>query len=196
MNLNLKKNQNQQENQELQLTESPNLLYSSKKNLFEPIIEKKHIQIATIAKLTIILAQLVFAVLVGLNSSVAGRVSALEKDIKKLEIELIAKKGASEEVQTTIDKIGRLKKLQTSTPRLTNNITKAVNVIPNPKAITQVHIEPSSMQITTETDSPLEVSSLITAYFQNELTEEVTIKTASLSNATGKFITTLEVELK
>jgi hypothetical protein len=194
---NLIKKLNQQESQELPLTRSPNLIYNDlKRNPIEPLIEKRHIQIATAAKLSIIIAQLAFGVLIAYNSRIASSISAQEKEVKKLEIELIGKKSQSEEVQEVIKKIEKLKGLQLSTPRLTQSVTKVINTAPKPQQITRVHIQPSTMSLEILTDNPLEVSELINAYFRNALTNEITIRSSSLSTATQKYTTVLEIKFK
>lgn len=196
MDLNLSKNQNQQENQELQPTRSPNLLYSVTSNPFAPIIEKRHAQIATVAKVLVILVQLIFGAFIAINSKVAADISIAEKQVKELETKLIAKREQSKQVQNVIDKIEKLKKLKVSTPKLTDDVDGLMRFAPDPTIITQAYIRPSTVQISTDTVKPLEVSALISAYLEKGLASEVTIKTANMSKATGRFISTLEIKLK
>lgn len=177
---------------------SPNLLNlnPNKSNSLEQNIEKHHLTIAAMAKLSIIVVQTVFVILLGVNSSTISNVGKLENEVRALETQLRNKAESTKRVQDTIRKTERLKALQAQRPLLSDKIEKALNSLPPQITLVQAAVKPDSMEVVIETQSPIEASLLISSYFNQELASQVAINSANLSTSTGRFITNMEVTFK
>ncbi|MBI2414304.1 hypothetical protein HYV31_00460 [candidate division WWE3 bacterium] len=161
-----------------------------------PIIERYHIKFATVVKILVVIIQVVFLVFIAINSRIAADVSVLEKNVRALETSLTIRSKQSQEIQIVIDKITKLKKLEKTSPRLADTVFKLFKYTPNPEVLSKLDIRPSVIQISTETENPLEVSAIISSLLENNIAQEISIKTAYLSIANKKFISTLELTLK
>ena len=174
---------------------SPNLLNQNPKRV-EAIVEKHHLTFSAAAKLTIILTQTVFIVLLGLNANTVSKIGKLESQVRALETQLINKKDSLDSIEKVIDKTAMLKELQAQRPDFAERLKKAVELIPPQVTLTQASIKPTSMVIVTETATPLDAAILINSYFTNSLASQITLNNANLSTTTGKFITNMEVTFK
>ena len=192
-----KQNQNKQSQQKpLESRQSPNLLSPSSTSSLSQNIEKHHLTVSAVAKISIILVQTIFVILLGINTTTVSDVTQIENEVKALETQLISKAATVTRIGQIIEKTERLKVLEDTRPELSEKIRKAIEVIPPQIILTQASIKPETMEIVIETETPLDAALLINLYFNQDLASEVTLNSATLSTTTGKFITNMEVRFK
>src|SRR3989304_10545895 len=177
--------------------QSPNLLSQNpSQSRINPIVEKHHLTFAAAAKLTIILVQAIFVVLLGFNATTISEVAKLETEVKALELQLNSKQASIELIENVIEKTEMLKVLKSERPALAARVGKALELVPPQVTVIQATIRPASMEIVVETASPVDAALVLNAYFTQGLANQITLNSANLSTTTGKFLTNMEVEFK
>lgn len=175
------------------ITSTPNLLFEAPVN---PVVEKHHLTVSTVAKVLVIAIQATFILLLGFNTKTVSDITKIENEVRALETQLTNKQNAITTIEETIEKTDRLRELQRTDVNLGQKLQTAIDNTPQRVLITETDITPTTFEMVIETSSPLDASFLMSSYINNNVAQQIVLKAASLSRATGKFLTTLEVTFK
>ena len=110
-----------------------------------------------------------------------------------MEANVSSKALAEEKVRTIILRTDFLKELESGRVTYTPRMEAFINGIPSNVFLDHSFVQDNLMSLTVETQSPLEVSLLISNYFNDGFAREVTIQSATLNRSENTFTTTLEV---
>ena len=194
--LSQRRNQNQSRLSQNNLgdpTKSPNLLQNVLELQKLQGREKTQFKISRVAWGLIILIQLLFIFLSLYNARTVIITKNLQTEIKALEANVSSKALAEEKVRTIILRTDFLKELESGRVTYTPRMEAFINGIPSNVFLDHSFVQDNLMSLTVETQSPLEVSLLISNYFNDGFAREVTIQSATLNRSENTFTTTLEV---
>lgn len=175
--------------------QSPNLL--NKDSLkHNPLVEKFHIKISTISKILIIFVQIVYIVLLGLNSTTSDNITKLENEIKLYETKIESKKDIINQIKQINKRVEELKKLEQNRVKLNTKFNNVLNYLPNNSNLLTTSTKDESMKINLETKNALDVSILMSNYLNENIAEKIILKSANFDISKDTFRTEMEIKFK
>jgi hypothetical protein len=185
------KPQGQSQKQETpKVSKSPNLLQNV---LAVKAVEQQQFKISKSAFMLIVLIQILFVALSLYNSRMVRQIIVLQESIRLHETNVLGQRQSEIKIRDIIERINILREVQTNRALFNPRVKTFISKMPKNVVLKQSYLQQESMTLTVETNTPLEVSLLISKYISENFAKEISIQTATLDRTNNNYITTMEV---
>jgi hypothetical protein len=127
------------------------------------------------------------------NSRTVTQIENIQESVRGLQTHALSLRPTEEKLRDVIERTKTLKDIESASYRYSPRVDAFINKIPQNVTLMKSYVQSDSMTLTVKSEAPLEVSLLISRYFEDAFAQEVIIQTANLDRSENKFFTTMEV---
>jgi len=121
------------------------------------------------------------------------QIGDLQGSIKRRESNVLDRRQAETKMRDVIKRTSKLQGLELGQKEFGPRVNKFISRMPRSVYLIKSYLQQADMSLTVETQTPLEVSLLISKYIEENFAQEITIKAATLDRTNNTYITTMEV---
>jgi hypothetical protein len=121
------------------------------------------------------------------------QIIVLQESIRLHETNVLGQRQSEIKIRDIIERINILREVQTNRALFNPRVKTFISKMPKNVVLKQSYLQQESMTLTVETNTPLEVSLLISKYISENFAKEISIQTATLDRTNNNYITTMEV---